>query len=52
MARCRPVTRRYRALAGVGITTVVDLRAEDLSAAQLAAVRESAVPAPWRRRIS
>ncbi|MDT0480657.1 hypothetical protein RNB18_10790 [Streptomyces sp. DSM 41640] len=50
----------------MGITTVVDLRAEDLSAAQLAgpekagrpvrrsctAVRESAAPAPRRRRIS
>ncbi|MGW1712785.1 fused DSP-PTPase phosphatase/NAD kinase-like protein [Streptomyces sp. NPDC002156] len=31
-----PSPAGYRALAGVGITTVVDLRAEDLSAAQLA----------------
>ncbi|NEB01517.1 tyrosine-protein phosphatase [Streptomyces sp. SID13726] len=31
-----PSPAGYRALAGLGITTVVDLRAEDLSAAQLA----------------
>ncbi|MET9453718.1 dual specificity protein phosphatase family protein [Streptomyces canus] len=31
-----PSPAGYRALAGMGITTVVDLRAEDLSAAQLA----------------
>ncbi|MFI7497109.1 dual specificity protein phosphatase family protein [Streptomyces sp. NPDC049687] len=36
-----PSPAGYRALAGMGFTTVVDLRAEDLSAAQLAKPREA-----------
>lgn len=36
MARFRPSPAGYRALAGMGITTVVDLRAEDMSARELA----------------
>ncbi|MFD3505577.1 tyrosine-protein phosphatase [Streptomyces sp. NPDC058678] len=36
-----PLPAGYRTLASMGMTTVVDLRAEDLSAAQLAGPREA-----------
>ncbi|MFF4584627.1 hypothetical protein [Streptomyces sp. NPDC001388] len=36
-----PSPAGYRALAGLGFTTVIDLRAEDLSAAQLAHPRDA-----------